>query len=108
MRRHRTTARGGISLLLLLGFSAGVAAASSGNYPGQDGPGPKGHKPSAASQATKPTATPSPTTRLIFPLVGPAQYHNDFGEPRPIGHEEGNDILTPRHTPVVAPEAAKV
>jgi hypothetical protein len=51
---------------------------------------------------------PSPSTRLIFPLVGPAQYHNDFGEPRPIGHEEGNDILTPRHTPVVAPEAAKV
>jgi hypothetical protein len=94
--------------LLLLGVTAGAAAASPGNYPGQDGPGPRTHKPSATSQVTKPTATPSPTTRLIFPLVGPAQYHNDFGEPRPIGHEEGNDILTPRHTPVVAPEAAKV
>ncbi len=55
-----------------------------------------------------PTAKPSPKTRLIFPLVGPAQYHNDFGEPRPIGNEEGNDIMTPRHTPVVAPEAATV
>ena len=53
-------------------------------------------------------AKPSPSTRLVFPLVGPAQYHNDFGEPRPIGHEEGNDILTPRHTPVVAPEAATI
>ncbi len=74
--------------MLLLGLSAGVAAAS----------------PSPASQVAK----PSPSTRLIFPLVGPAQYHNDFGEPRPIGHEEGNDILTPRHTPVVAPEAAKI
>jgi hypothetical protein len=73
-----------------------------------DGPGPRTLKPSATAPATKPTATPSPKTRLIFPLVGPAQYHNDFGEPRPIGHEEGNDILTPRHTPVVAPEAAKV
>ena len=40
MRRHRTTARGGISLLLLLGLSAGVAAASPNGYPGQDGPGP--------------------------------------------------------------------
>lgn len=94
--------------MLLLGFSAGVAAASPVNYPGLDGPGPRTLKPSATAAATKPTATPSPKTRLIFPLVGPAQYHNDFGEPRPIGHEEGNDILTPRHTPVVAPEAAKV
>jgi hypothetical protein len=108
MRRHRTTARGGISLLLLLGLSAGVAVASPGNYPGLDGPGPHPRKPSAATPSTKPTAKPSPKTRLLFPLVGPAQYHNDFGEARPIGHEEGNDILTPRHTPVVAPENATV
>jgi hypothetical protein len=101
---HRTTARGGISLFLLLGLSAGVAAASSGGYPGQDGPGPRPSKPKPTAVSTKPTARPSPKTRLVFPLVGPAQYHNDFGEPRPIGNEEGNDILTPRHTPVVAAE----
>ena len=96
--------------MLLLGLTAGVAAASPGNYPGLDGPGPHPlkPKPSTTSSPTKPTAEPSPKTRLIFPIVGPAQYHNDFGEPRPIGHEEGNDILTPRHTPLVAPEAAKV
>src|SRR6266571_5028792 len=108
MRSHRTTARGGISLFLILGLSAGVAAASSGSYPGQDGPGPRRSKPATPAHPTKPVAKPSPKTRLIFPLVGPAQYHNDFGEPRPIGHEEGNDIMTPRHTPVVAPEDAKV
>ena len=56
----------------------------------------------------KPKPRPPNAPRLIFPLVGPAQYHDDFGEPRPIGHEEGNDIMTPRHTPVVAPEAARV
>jgi hypothetical protein len=108
MPSHRTTARGGISLFLLLGFSAGVAAASSGNYPGQDGPGPGTKRPKPAAVSTTPTAKPSPKTRLVFPLVGPAQYHNDFGEPRPIGNEEGNDIMTPRHTPVVAPEDAKI
>ena len=94
--------------MLLLGLTAGVAAASPGSYPGLDGPGPHPRKPSAAASTTKPVATPSPKTRLIFPLVGPAQYHNDFGEPRPIGNEEGNDIMTPRHTPVVAAEAGKV
>jgi hypothetical protein len=59
----------------------------------------------AATESTKPILNPSPKTRLIFPLVGRAQSHNDFGEPRPIGHEEGDDILRPRHTPVVAAEA---
>jgi len=63
----------------------------------------------AATTPTKPVTTPSPKTRIIFPLVGgPVQYHNDFGEPRPIGHEEGDDIMTPRHTPVVAAEAGTV
>jgi hypothetical protein len=94
--------------LLLLGLSAGVAAASPSNYPGQDGAGHRTRKPSTHTSPARPVTKPSPSTRLIFPLVGPAQYHNDFGEPRPIGHEEGNDILTPRHTPVVAPEAAKI
>lgn len=92
--------------MLLLGLTAGVAAASPNLYPGIDGPGAKGMKPKPSTAA--PVAKPSPKTRLVFPLVGPTQYHNDFGEPRPIGHEEGNDIMTPRHTPVVAPEEATV
>jgi hypothetical protein len=104
MRRHRTTARG-VSLILLLGLSAGVAAARPLLPPGQE----------IGSGTVKPTPPPKPTStpantknRIVFPLVGPAQYHNDFGEARPIGHEEGNDIMTLRHTPVVAPEPAKV
>jgi hypothetical protein len=91
--------------VVLLGLTAGVAAADTLGVPGQEG-GPG--SASSLKPAVKPTLKPSPKTRLIFPLVGPAQYHNDYGEPRPIGHEEGNDIMTPRHTPVVAPEPATV
>src|SRR6266566_2526599 len=99
MRRHRTTARG-FSLLLLLGLSAGAAAAQPIEGGGSS------NKPAPVVPAPKPAA---PKNRLIFPLVGSqVQYHDDYGEARPIGNEEGNDIMTPRHTPVVAPEAAKV
>ena len=99
MRRHRTTARGGISLLLLLGLSAGVAAASPSpaQYPGQDGPGRKGVKPHAPAASTKPAAVKR--RPLGFLVVGRVQYTNDFGAPRPQGPHEG--------TPVSQPPAAR-
>ncbi len=39
---------------------------------------------------------------IIFPVVGGADYTDDFGDPRPQGRHDGNDLLAPRGTPVVA------
>lgn len=40
----------------------------------------------------------------ICPVQGPHAFGNDFGAPRPGGRRhQGNDILSPRGTPVVAP-----
>jgi hypothetical protein len=92
--------------LLLLGLTAGVAAASPGNYPGQDGPGRKGVKPSAVPVTSKPAAVSA--ARFVFPVVGRVQYTNDFGAPRPQGPHEGNDIMAPRRALAVATEAGKI
>jgi hypothetical protein len=81
MRRHRTTARGVVLLLCLLG-SAG---------------------PSSAAPPKK-AAVPT----LIFPVAGPTTYIDDFGQPRPGGPHQGNDLLAAKKTPVVAVEAGKI
>ena len=46
--------------------------------------------------------------RILFPIIGPATYSDDFGEPRPGGIHAGNDILADRRAPVVAVEPGKV
>jgi murein DD-endopeptidase MepM/ murein hydrolase activator NlpD len=38
----------------------------------------------------------------VFPLVGEHTYYDDFGEPRGQGPHQGNDLMAPRNTPVVA------
>lgn len=45
---------------------------------------------------------------LIFPVVGTTTYHDDFGDPRPQGKHEGNDLLAARLSPAVAAEAGKI
>lgn len=80
MKRHRTTARGVLSILILA-LSAGAASAS-----------PSG-------------AVPSP---IVFPVIGPVQYSNDYGAARPQGGHEGNDIMAPRKAIAVAAEDGKV
>jgi hypothetical protein len=84
IRSHRTTARG-VLLLLATGLTAGSAAA-------------------------RPLATPKPKTvpALIFPVVGPVSYENDFGDPRGQGAHQGNDILAAWRSPVVAAEAGRI
>jgi hypothetical protein len=81
MNRHRTTARGVLLLLLLLG-AAGVAS----------GAPPK--------TGTVPT--------LIFPVAGATTYVDDFGQPRAGGAHQGNDMMAAKKTPAVAVEAGKV
>lgn len=67
-------------MALLLGLLAGVAAARSDKLP----------------------------PRIIFPVVGPVEYSDDFGEPRGQGPHEGIDILAPKRALAVAAEAGTV
>jgi hypothetical protein len=77
---HRTTARG-VLLLLLVGLAAVLGA-----------------------RAAEGQAVP----RIIFPVVGDAQYTDDFGAPRSGGPHQGNDILAARKAIAVAAEAGTV
>jgi hypothetical protein len=45
---------------------------------------------------------------FVFPVVGPYRYTNDFGDPRPQGRHEGNDVLAPKKSIVVAVEDGKI
>ena len=50
----------------------------------------------------------SSVPQLVFPVVGPVEYHDDFGEPR-VGHgHQGNDLLAPRRSPAVATEDGRI
>jgi hypothetical protein len=81
MTRHQTGARGVLLLLCVLGFAGSASATGS----------PKG-----------------PVPALIFPVAGPATYVDDFGEARPGGAHQGNDLMAAKKTPVVAVEPGKV
>jgi hypothetical protein len=80
MSRHRTTARG-LLVLISLAFVTGVAVAGA---------------------ATK------PVPRLVFPVVGPVTYTDDFGAPRAQNRHQGNDLVAPRRALAVAAEAGTV
>jgi hypothetical protein len=80
MRRHRTTARGALFLLLVTGLLAGTAAARSGG-------------------TTKP---------IVFPVLGAAHYVDDFGASRPGGPHQGIDIMAAKKSLALAAEAGKV
>jgi murein DD-endopeptidase MepM/ murein hydrolase activator NlpD len=44
---------------------------------------------------------------ILFPVVGPTQYQDDFGDPRGNHTHQGNDIMAARGAPVVAVEPGK-
>lgn len=50
--------------------------------------------PAASAQRTAPFA--------LFPVVGGATYTDDYGDARPQGSHEGNDLMAPCGTPVIA------
>ena len=82
MRRHRTTARGFLFLAAAIGLAAGTAAAYA--------------------------AKGAPPEHIIFPVVGPVKYTNDFGAPRGNGAHQGNDLMAPKRAPAIAAESGKV
>ena len=49
-----------------------------------------------------------PPTTIVFPVLGPTQYTDDFGEPRAGGPHQGIDILAPKRALALAVEAGKV
>jgi peptidase M23-like protein len=79
--RHRSTVHG-VLVILAAALLAGPAAASL-----------------QSDTARRP---------IVFPVVGPYRYTNDFGDPRAQGSHEGNDILAPKKSPVVAVEDGKI
>ena len=53
-------------------------------------------------------AAAKPAPPLIFPVAGPTTYQDDFGQPRPGGLHQGNDLMAAKKTPVVAVESGRV
>ncbi|HEX2504624.1 MAG TPA: M23 family metallopeptidase, partial [Gaiellaceae bacterium] len=45
---------------------------------------------------------------MVFPVVGKVTYTNDWGDPRPGGWHEGNDLMGKRWQYAVAPEPGRV
>jgi murein DD-endopeptidase MepM/ murein hydrolase activator NlpD len=93
----RTTARA-LLVAALFGLAAGSAAA----FPVDPGPPP----PPPPSPPAPPH--PKPKKTIVFPVLGEAEFSNDYGAPRPQGAHEGIDILAPRHAYALAAEAGRV
>ena len=83
------------AVLVASAVAAGGAAAGTNNLPPPPGGG-------------KPRPSPSKKKAIIFPVVGPVRYYDDFGEPRAGGAHQGNDIVAPKRALAVAAEAGKV
>ena len=62
----------------------------------------------AAVASAAASSTHGAVPRLIFPVVGPATYSDDFGDARGQGGHQGNDIMAPRKALAVAVEAGTV
>jgi hypothetical protein len=100
---HRTTARG----ILLLIAGACIAAAPAAARP-LNLPTPPSGTPAKGPQPELPPTPPPAPAGIVFPVVGPVKYFNDFGAPRPGGPHQGNDIMAPKRALAVAAEAGKV
>jgi peptidoglycan LD-endopeptidase LytH len=103
MASHRTTARG---ILVLLAGACIAAAPTAAARPLNLPPPPAG-SPAKGPQPEEPPAAPKPPP-IVFPVVGPAKYYDDFGEPRAGRRHQGNDILAAKRSLAVAAEAGKV
>ena len=81
MNPFRTTARGTLALVVALPALL-VGAASAGSR--------------------------QPPTTIVFPVLGPTTYTDDFGEARAGGPHQGIDMMAPKRSLALAAEAGKV
>lgn len=86
MSFHRTTARGTLLLTLLAALTAGTAVA---------------HPPPIDAKKKAPAP-------IVFPVVGPVTYTNDFGDARGSRSHEGTDIMAAKRSLAVAAERGTV
>jgi hypothetical protein len=96
MVSFRMTARA-VLVLALFGFASGSAAAFT------PPPEPKPRPPNPS-----PKPNPQASRQIVFPVLGTAEFSDDFGAPRAQGAHEGNDILAPRRALALAAEAGRV
>jgi hypothetical protein len=78
MSSHRMTARGTLLLVLAFLTLASVAGAA------------------------------APPAKIVFPVLGPTTYVDDFGDPRAGGPHQGIDMLAAKRSLALAAEAGKV
>jgi hypothetical protein len=53
-------------------------------------------------------ASAAPPQKIVFPVLGPVTYGDDFGDARPGGRHQGIDIVAPKRSLVLAAEAGRV
>jgi hypothetical protein len=62
----------------------------------------------SANNSRAPGVRTQPPATIVFPVLGPTTYMDDFGAPRPGGPHQGIDILAPKRALALAAEAGKV
>ncbi|MFA5131218.1 MAG: M23 family metallopeptidase [Patescibacteria group bacterium] len=55
-----------------------------------------------------PTITPTGSPDIIFPVQGGASFSDDFSDPRTGHTHEGNDLMAPKMTPILAARGGRV
>jgi murein DD-endopeptidase MepM/ murein hydrolase activator NlpD len=78
MSSHRTTARASLLLALVVLTLASAAGAA------------------------------APPAKIVFPVLGPTTYADDFGAPRAGGAHQGIDMIAAKRSLALAAEAGKV
>jgi peptidase M23-like protein len=53
-------------------------------------------------------ASAAPPQKIVFPVLGPVTYYDDFGEARAGGAHQGIDMMAPKRSLALAAEAGKV
>ncbi|MDQ3823753.1 MAG: M23 family metallopeptidase [Actinomycetota bacterium] len=98
------TARG---ILLLAAVGLGIFAGTAGavTTPSTEPEPPAGKAP---RKPTPPPKTEPAGKTIVFPVVGPARFSDDYGDARGSGRHDGNDIMAPKKALAVAAEAGKV
>ena len=62
----------------------------------------------SANYSRAPATRAQPPTTIVFPVLGPTTYMDDFGAPRAGGPHQGIDMMAPKRALALAAEAGKV